>query len=88
MLNAKEIKELERLKAKAKEMPKPLTERELEAFEERIASVYDRAPEMLKAVNAAWGQFTEQLSMLANDNARLVAEVRRLTMDNTKKQEI
>lgn len=80
MLNAKEIKELDALKAKQKIMPEPLLENELEIIEQRIASVYDRSPGLLKGVNAAWSKFTEQLSMLANDNARLIAEVRRLNV--------
>lgn len=81
MLSGKELSQLKKLQDKAKKVHKPLTEDDLEGFDDRVTAIYDNAPAMLGASRQAWNAFTESLSSLADDNARLIAEIRRLNND-------
>lgn len=60
----------------------PLTDRELEEIEKRLDKIYNESPKLLEAQCLArrsmllvWNEFCEQLSILANDNSLLVAEI-------------
>ena len=79
MLTAKEMKELNRLTAKARQSADPLNEINLQQMESHVAEFYDFQPEMMKSFGTVWNEYVKWMKVLSNDNARLIYEVRRLT---------
>lgn len=91
MLNPKEEKQLRELTEKAKEIPSPLTHADLEEMVARVDCVYDECPGMFRDIAiAGWNHFSKRLTELADDNARLIQEVKRLSqkeLDSPPEQE-
>ena len=80
-LSRKELIQLKALQKKQSEPIEPMTDEELERIENDLTRMYDLAPDFLKQTMDVWNQYTERLSMLADDNIKLVAEIRRLRRD-------
>ena len=78
-LTGREMKTLKRLQAKAAEQTEPLTEEALCSMEQRIADLYDCAPTIFASLTNPWKDMIDRLQGLADDNARLIAEVRSKT---------
>jgi hypothetical protein len=79
VLNAKELGELKRLQEKQTEFSEPMTEADLLAIEARVTQAvnsYDVA--MHELFVKPWTAHCKMVHELANDNARLAAEVRKL----------
>lgn len=79
MLNGVEMAELNRLHKKQLENGKPLIEADLLDMEDRVRQVYDYTPAAFNGFTEGWNSFCHILRTIANDNARLIAEVRRKT---------
>lgn len=60
------------------EPAKAMTEGELLEIEDCISAVHDRRPDVFSAGKTAWRNICGNLDILANQNDRLVQEVRRL----------
>lgn len=78
-LTGREMETLKRLQAKAAEQTEPITEDALCKMEQRIADLYDCSPQIFVSLTNPWKDMLDRLSGLADDNARLIAEVRRMT---------
>lgn len=81
-LTPSETEQLLRLQAKAKENPAPLTEHDLEKMEATVAAATGVSADFMVAANDAWSGYWNKVMALASDNARLIAEVRRLSSNN------
>ncbi len=78
-LTGREMETLKRLQAKASENTEPLTEEALCKMEQRITDLYDCSPQIFVNLTNPWKDMLDRLQGLADDNARLIAEVRQLT---------
>lgn len=82
MLSAKEAIQLKKLQDKASNHT-PLTDQDLEAIDGRVTALYDGLPLTMKSLAEMWNGFIGTLTPLADDNARLIQEVRYLQQRNT-----
>ena len=80
MITAKELKKLKELqeKAKAVENLKPLLAADLEQMELNVISAYEDLPNKLRGQWVeSWNEFCQILQKIADDNQRLIVEIRR-----------
>ena len=78
MLTADELSTLKQLEEKAKIHAEAMTNDELMQVERRIRDAIDKSPQALGRIVDGWGEYTAILKGIANDNARLMAEIQRL----------
>lgn len=78
-LTGREMETLKRLQAKAEAQIEPLRDDDLCKMEQRIADLYNCAPMIFVSLTNPWKDMLDRLQGLADDNARLIAEVRNKT---------
>ena len=81
-LTGREMETLKRLQTKAVEQTAPLGENDLCKMEQRIADLYNCAPTIFVSLTNPWKDMLDRLQGLADDNARLIAEVRTKTAND------
>lgn len=78
-LTPKEEQELRKLTEKSKMKEEPLSDDDLLKIQQNLDQVYDEIPSMFRDIAiAGWQRFTAQLSVLSEDNSKLLKEVKRL----------
>lgn len=79
MLSPSELKQLHALQEKQKQTVTPATDEELEAMERRCAEVYETSA--IRDLTEFWDRWVMRFRGLSSDNARLIAEIRQMRVD-------
>ena len=78
-LTANELAQLSRLQAKAGEPAEPMTDADLAEIERTVSDLYHRNIDVFAQTMALWNDhYCPQFKAIVDQNARLIAEVRRL----------